>query len=122
MGKKQWSAQKLKQILGEPHSLGPRSQTASGPVNVSRIRLKPGEQPGWMCWNCAGGNPVEQIRKAYLEVRAANSSRPLTSDEAAHLEANYLGCAAGVSSDDPTLWVMIRVCHKHYPAFCEGSN
>jgi hypothetical protein len=131
MTKKRWTTQQLKEILGEPYTIGPVGYSESrGHMDWSTIRvvkignnkLNPGEQLGWMQWNCVGGNPREQLQKAFWEVQAASASRSLYPDDVQLIMRNYLGCRASADPDDPNLWVMGAVCPKHCSVLGEGSD
>jgi hypothetical protein len=132
MAKKQWSIEQLREILGEPHTIGPRGRGESrGSTYVGHIRavkvgtkeLEPGEEPGWMEWDCIGGDPREQQYKAFLDVQSSrDTSLFLKRENVQQILANYLGCRASANLDDSNLWVMERVCHKHYPVLGESGD
>jgi hypothetical protein len=122
---------------GESYTIRPRGHTeprerseprvqvnfSARVVKVGTKELKPGEQIGWMQWNCAGGDALEQNRKEKESIRAAHVQAAQKGQLAGPISPSggYLSCIACVH-DYPNLWVMQRVCRKHYPILGEGSD
>ena len=129
MPRKRWSAHELKEILGEPHTIGPIGHGSSQDgvavatmraVKIGNKELQQGETIGWMQWNCAGGDALEQHRQAFLQRIEAHRVAAMRGELAGPIDPTkgYSSCTASkLDEDDPKSWVMGRICRKHHALF-----
>ncbi len=98
MPRKRWSVDELKEILGEPHTIGPTMGHGSSQdglavatmraVKIGNKELPQGETIGWMQWNCAGGDALEQHRQEFLQRIEAHRVAAMRGELAGPIDPN----------------------------------